>query len=178
MEGKVKLIGLEEAMKALQAAFPDNFKKQSQLINGAMGGSARQSFLPIAKQMAKNGDSSGALSEALGVRAQKARNRKGKAGGMQVVPVRSNRKAMAMYIQFYYTNKGVNAPANILEHGIRHGHLIEFGHMARGGKGHVAAKPFMWPSTVATPKYRSLFAGELKKRIESNVRRAAKRAKK
>jgi len=172
MEGKVKLIGLEDAMKALQAAFPDNYKKQSQIVNGAMGGSARKSFLPIAKQLAKRGDSSGALSESLGVRAQKASNRKGKAGGMEVVPVRSNRKAMAMYIKHYYTDRGLNAPFAMIASGVRHGHLVEF------GTAHSAAFPFLWPATTATPEYKALFAGELQKRIESNVRRVAKRAKK
>ena len=156
MEGKAQIVGLKEAMKSLQAAFPDNVKVQSQIINGAMGGSARKSFLPVAKQLAMRGDGSGALSESLGVRAQKASRRKGKAGGMEVVPVRSNRKALAKYINFYYTARGKTPPANILTSGIRHGHLVEFGVPRKG----IAANPFLWPATMATSKYRALYAGE------------------
>jgi len=176
MKMSAKMDGLEGAMKALEAAFPYDYKIQSQMINGAMGGAARKSILPIAKQMAKTGDGSGSLSEAMGVRAQKARRRKGKAGGMQVLPVRFNKKAIAMYIQHYYTSRGKNPPANILSSGIRHGHLVEFGTVA--GKKHAAtaAKPFLWPAAAAgKTKYISLFAKELKKRIESRVKREAKK---
>ena len=174
MKMSAKMDGLEGAMKALEAAFPYDYKIQSQMINGAMGGAARKSILPIAKQMAKTGDGSGSLSEAMGVRAQKARRRKGKAGGMQVLPVRFNKKAIAMYIQHYYTSRGKNPPANILSSGIRHGHLVEFGTAKQ------AAKAFLWPAAeTGFSKYKSLFTKELKKRIESRVKREAKkRAKK
>ena len=175
MQAKADIVGLKSAMRALQAAFPDNVKIQSQIVNGAMGVSARKSFLPIAKQLAMRGDGSGALSESLAVRAQKANKRKGKAGGMDVVPVRGNKKALAMYINYHYTSKGKTPPASIIVSGIRHGHLVEFGFVHKKSGKHVAAAPFLWPSTVATPKYRDVFAGELKKRILSRVKREAKK---
>lgn len=171
MEGSAKIEGLDEAMKALQAAFPDNYKKQSQMINGAMGSSARKSILPIAKQLALVGDGSGALSESLKVRAQKARKRKDKAGGMEVVPVRHDRKAMALYISHYYTQMGLIPPARLVTDGIRHGHLVEFGSVKE------SARAFLWPAGKAGQMvYTSLFASELRKRIESAVRREAKKA--
>ena len=178
MEGKADIVGLKDAMRTLQAVFPDDYKKQSRLVNGAMGGSARKSFLPIAKQLALRGDGSGALSESLAVRAQKANKRKGKAGGMEVVPVRYSLKAMAKYISHYYTSRGKNMPLGGID-GIRHGHLVEFGFVHKKSGQHVPARPYLWPSTVAIPKYRDMFASELKKRIAATVKREAKkRAKK
>ena len=174
VQGTAKIEGLESAMKAMQAAFPENHRQQQRIINGAMGGAARKSFLPVAKQLALKGDGSGALSESLAVRAQKARQRKGKAGGMMVVPVRANRKALARYINFHYTSQGKVPPASVITSGIRHGHLVEFGVPSRG----ISANAFLWPSTMAVPKYRGLFAKEMMKRIAAAVKRKAKRANK
>lgn len=175
MEGTVELRGLEDALRALQAAFPNDTKQQQRMVHGAMGGSARKSLLPIAKNLAKRGDSSGSLSEALGVRTQPARKRRGKAGGMEIVPVRHNKKAMALYVQHYYTQRGKAVPAGIFASGIRHGHLVEFGFTHRSGA-HIPAYPYLWPAARSgSQEYRNLFAGELKKRIESAVRRAAKK---
>jgi len=165
-----KLVGLEEALKAMQAAFPGDIKKQQRLLNGAMSGAARKSILPMAKQLAKRGDSSGALSESLNVRAMGRRKRAGKAAGMEVVPVRSNLKALAKYIQFYYTSRGKAPPSSILTSGIRHGHLVEF------GTAKTSAFPFLWPAAQAqASNYKQLFALFLKKRIEAAVRKAAKK---
>lgn len=179
MDFKGELRGLDDAMRALQAAFPDNPKRQQQLVHGAMGGSARKSMLPIAKQLAKRGDSSGALSESLAVRVQPKRKRHGKAGGMEITPVRHNKKAIALYIEHYFTSQGKTAPLGIVASGIRHGHLVEFGHnLKRNGRviGHVSAQPYLWPAGLAgSADYRNLFAGELKKRIESAVKRAARK---
>ena len=173
MEAKADIRGLNEALKAIQAAFPDNVKIQSQLINGAMGAAARKTFLQTAKQLAKTTGGSGALSESLAVRAQKAKNRKGKAGGMQVVPVRSSAKAMALYIAHYYTSQGKTPPASILTHGITHGHLKEFGHVTKSGQ-HIPPNSFLWASTIRMREYATLFAKGMKKRIESRVKREAK----
>jgi hypothetical protein len=174
MEVSAKIEGLDQAMKALQAAFPNNHKKQASILNGAMGASARKSFLPIARQMAKNGDSSGALSESLKVRAMPARTRRarGKAGGMQLMPVRYNVKAMAIYLNYYYTSQGKNPPLGGID-GIRHGHLVEF------GTKNITASPFLWPAAASgTTPYRAMFAKALGKRIASAVKREAKKAKK
>ena len=173
MEGSAKIKGLESALKSMQSAFPDDFKKQSQMINGSMGSAARKSILPIAKLNAMAGDGSGALSEALNVRAQKAKKRRGKAGGMQIVPVRHDKKAIAKYISFYYTAQGKNAPIGIVANGIRHGHLVEFGTVKQ------SASPFLWPAGESGQAlYISMFAGEMKKKTESAVKRAAKKAAK
>lgn len=163
--------GLDAAMRALRESFPKDPRQQQRIVHGAMGAAARKSFLPLAKQLALRGDESGALSESLGVRVQSKRKRQGKAGGMEVVPVRSSRKAMAMYIAHYYTRLGRTPPASIIVNGIQHGHLVEF------GGGNNPANSFLWASTVATPSYTRLFAGFLKKRIESAVRRKAKKAR-
>jgi hypothetical protein len=179
MEGGAKIRGLDDALRTLEAAFPNDPKKQQRMVHGAMGASSRKSFLPIAKQLALRGDSSGALSESLKVRVQPKRKRIGKAGGMEIVPVRYNKKAMALYIQHYFTGRGKNPTGSVVIDGIRHGHLVEFGHdLVRGGRviGHVAAQPYLWPAARAgSGKYRAMFADELKKRIESTVRREAKK---
>ena len=173
MEGSAKIKGLDEAMKAMQSAFPTDFKKQAQIINGSMGASARKSILPIAKLNAMKGDGSGALSEALKVRAQKAKKRRGKAGGMEITPVRHDRKAIAKYISFYYTAQGKNAPINAVANGIRHGHLVEFGTVK------MASSAFLWPASKSGQStYISLFAGEMKKKIAAAVKREAKKAAK
>lgn len=170
MEGTAKIEGLEAAMKSMQTAFPDNIKQQARIVNGAMGGAARKSILPIAKQLALNGDGSGALSDSLGVRAQKARSRKGKAGGMMVVPVRSDKKALAKYIDFYFTAQGKTPPADIVTQGIRHGHLIEF------GTSKISSRAYLWPAAQSgLSMYINLFAGEMRKRTEAAVKREAKK---
>ena len=168
----VKIEGLDGAMDAMQAAFPKSYKIQAQIINGSMGGAARKTIMPLAKQMAKASDSSGALSESIGVRAQKARQRRGKAGGMMVVPVRFNKKALATYIAYYYTRLGNNAPAGTVARGITHGHQVEFGNARE------SARPFLWPAAAAgKTSYIARFAIEMKKRVVSRVKREAKKAK-
>jgi len=182
MEPSVKIEGLDEAMKAMLAAFPADPKKQRQLVNGAMRASAARTILPVAKSMSLAGDGSGALSEALGIRNQSRKKLAMKQGaaGVEVVPVRSNRKAMMMYIAHYYTGRGINPPAEMITSGIRHGHLVEFGTGPRERSGPMPARPFLWPagSSQAAP-YKSRFAGDMKKKIEAAVKREAKkRAKK
>ena len=117
MQGTAKIKGLDSALKAMQAAFPKDRKQQQRIINGAMGAAARKSFLPIAKQLSKQGDASGALSEALAVRAMGKKKRAGRVGGMEVVPVRSNKKALALYIAYHYTRRGLTIPAERITQG-------------------------------------------------------------
>jgi len=181
MEGSVQIKGLEAAVEAMQKAFPKNPEQQRRILNQAMTASAKSTMVPMAKQLARVGDGSGALSESIGIRAvskSKAR-RSGVVGRVEMVPVRNNRTAMAMYIDHYYTARGRSAPAKMLTSGIRHGHLVEFGHAVKGG-GFVAARPFLWPAARAQlSPYTSRFAAFLKKKTEAAVRRAArKRAKK
>ena len=61
----------------------------------------------------------------------------------------------------------------VMTSGIRHGHLVEFGTKK------TSPQAFLWPAAKAGfPKYKTLFAGELKKRIEARVKREARKAKK
>ena len=171
MEASARLTGLSEAMLALSMAFPNDQNKRKQLLNSAIGGAARKTILPVAKQLALSGDGSGALSASLGVRAMNARKRASRrvAGGMELVPIRFKNDAIYDYMHHYYTSKGRTPPADILASGIRHGHLVEFGSV------HNAAKPFLWPAAQAQAHaYTIQFAKVLEKRIESAVERAKK----
>lgn len=158
-------------MKAMQAAFPADPKKQKQILNGAMRASANKAMVPIAKQRALQGDGSGALSESIAVRNMNARTLRkvGSAAGVQVTPVRSNRKAMMMYITHYYTSRGRVPHADMINSGIRHGHLVEFGSVNNG------AQPFLWPAAAAGKgAYIRGFSAEMQKKTEAAVRRARK----
>jgi hypothetical protein len=175
MDVGVRVVGLEDALKAMSEAFPSNPREQRRILNGAMGASARRNILPEAKGMALAGDGSGALSESLGVRGMSQRKirQKQSVAGVEVVPVRSNRKALAMYIAHYYTAQGRTPPASMVVSGIRHGHLVEFGSVNN------AASPFLWPAAAhGKPGYVNDVAADLKKKTEAAVRRAAKRRKK
>jgi hypothetical protein len=172
VEGTAKIEGLEAAMKAMQAAFPAEPKKQRQILNGAMGASARKSMVPIAKQLALAGDGSGALSEAIAVRNMSARTlRKVRSSaGVQITPVRANRKAMMMYIAYYYTSRGRVPHADMINSGIRHGHLVEFGSV------HNQPQPFLYPAaTAGKGSYIRGFSAEMTKKTEAAVRRAARK---
>ena len=138
----IKIEGLEDAMKAMLAAFPANERRQRGILNASIRSAATNTILNDAKQRAKIGDGSGALSESLGIRATSKRKLKAKrvVAGVEIVPVRSNMKAMAMYIQHYYSAKGKTAPAKMLTSGVRHGHLVEIGSVNN------SAKPFLWPA--------------------------------
>lgn len=171
MDMQVRIEGLEEALAAMRAAFPDNYEQQRRLLNQAMAGSAKKSFIPMAKQLARRGDSSGALSESIAARAA-SRSRslqRSMTAFVQVTPVRFNRKAIAMYVQHYYTRLGKNPGTKVVTSGIRHGHLVEF------GTRHSPAQPFLWPAATAQRgKYIAEFAGFLRKKTEAAVRRRAR----
>lgn len=165
----VKLVGLEEALKTMAAAFPKDPKRQRGILNAAMNTSARKNMLEEAKRLARQGDSSGALSESIGIRNQSKRKlaQKGMVAGVEMVPVRTNKKALALYIEYYYTRRGLNAPAGIARNGIRHGHLVEFGSVNN------SASPFMLPAARAGQSgYLNSVAGEIKLAVERNVARA------
>lgn len=171
MQFSVELKGIDEAIDAMIAAFPSEPAKQRTLVNGAMRVSARKHMLPTAKQRALLGDGSGALSEALAIRSQAKRKirSKGIAAGVELVPVRHNRKALAMYINHYYTSQGLTAPAGLLVSGIRHGHLVEFGSVNNN------ARPFLWPAAQGGQAGYVMDVGkELAKATERAVNRARK----
>lgn len=172
MQPTVTLKGLDDVLKAMQSAFPKDPKKQRGILNTAMRTAARKDIVPKAKELARRGDGSGALSEAIAVRNQSKRklSAKGMVAGVEVVPVRFNKKAIALYIQHYYTDRGINAPANMFKSGIRHGHLVEFGSV------HNSARPFMYPAAKSGERgYIQHTADALKKAIERNVKKARKK---
>ena len=172
MKVEVKLDGLKEAVRALGEAFPKDPKRQAKLLNQSMSQAAKNTIVPEAKINALAGDGSGALSESIGIRTQsrgKVRA-KGAAAGVSVLPVRQNKKAMAMYIEHYYTRKGRAFPAKMFASGIRHGHLVEF------GTRHSGAKPFLWPAAQSKfNSYMSRFTSDLRVKIERAVKRARKK---
>lgn len=168
----MKVEGLEDAMKAMLAAFPADPKRQRGILNASMRMASNKTILADAKQRAKKGDSSGALSESLGIRATSKRKLSARqaVAGVEIVPVRSNMKAMAMYIQHYYTNQGRTAPTSMLTSGIRHGHLVEFGSVNN------AADPFLFPAAQSQRgAYITRFSADLTKKIEAAVKREARK---
>ena len=165
----VVVVGVEEAMKALQAAFPHEPRVQRKVLNQTMSAASRKTMVPMAKGLALKGDSSGALSESITMRnASAATIRKRKAAGaVEMVPIRYHRKALAMYIQHYFTDKGLNAPATFLANGMRYGHLVEFGSV------HSEKSPFLWPAAEAQ---RGSYQREFAKLMEVQIERAVKSA--
>jgi hypothetical protein len=172
LDMSVKIDGLEDAMKAMLAAFPTDERRQRGILNASLRTAATNTILADAKQRAKTGDGSGALSEALGIRATSKKKLKTRrvVAGVEVVPVRSNMKAMALYIQHYYTAKGKTAPAKMFASGVRHGHLVEFGSVNN------SARPFLYPAAQSQMSaYTGRFAADLTKKTEAAVRREAKK---
>lgn len=173
LEVDAKVEGLEEAMKAMLAAFPSDERRQRGILNSSMRSAAKGTILADAKRRADSGDSSGALAESLGIRSTSKKKLKTRrvVAGVEVVPVRSNMKAMAMYIQHYYTARGRTAPANMLTSGIRHGHLVEFGSVNN------TARPFLWPAAQSGRNaYIGRFSADLTKKTEAAVKREAKKS--
>ena len=171
----VTVVGVEEAMKALQAAFPQNPREQRKILNRAMSQSAKKTMVPMAKSLAMQGDGSGALSESIGMRnasARKIRERRA-AGFVEMVPIRGHKKAMSMYIAHYYTSRGITPSAWLVANGLRYAHLIEF------GSANNKARPFLWPAASAqSGAYQNIFGATMKRQIELSVKRQArKRAK-
>lgn len=165
MEMNSSVRGLDEAMKAIGEAFPNNPREARTILNGGMRRAASRTILAEAKQRALEGDGSGALSEALGIRAQSRRKIQTRrvVGGVEIVPVRGNLKAMALYINHYYTARGRTPKSGMLLSGIRHGHLVEFGTVE------MAARPFLWPAA------RSQFAPYMQRVAEDMKRVIARR---
>ena len=177
MDMAVRIDGLEDVERAIRAAFPDDVQKQRGILNQSMSAAAKKTMLPVAKQMAFNGDSSGALSESLGIRNQRINKvlAKGRAAGVEMVPVRRNTKAIAKYIDYYYTRRGKTPTTDIVTSGIRHGHLVEFGHKVKGG-GFVGPRPFMWPAAQSQMQsWVGEFQRQIRLKIEANVKRAARK---
>jgi hypothetical protein len=174
MQGQASITGLKSAMKSMAAAFPANPDKQRGILNATMRGAAVKTILQAAKANARAGDSSGALAESIGIRTSPKGGtlRRGKVAGIYLTPLRNNPRAIALYIAHYRSKRAFKGIG-----GIRHGHLVEFGHATKNG-GFVPARPFLWPAAASqSPSYRGLFAALLSKKIEAAVKRAARKGK-
>ena len=173
----VTIDGLSAAFEVVHKTVGDA-RKQTRMIHGAMGHAARKHFLPDAKRGADSADQSGALAESLKVRAMPVRKRRqrGIAAGMELVPVRYDKKAMAKYVHHYYTSRGEGVPPWVFIDGIRHGHLIEFGFSHRSGK-KFSSRPFLYEAVKANFKaFEAEFSRGLWRRAENAIKReAAKR---
>ena len=178
MQISADIHGLREVEKAIIEAFPRNPRAQRGILNSAMRAAAKKTIVPDAKSRALAGDGSGALSEAIGVRAQSL-NRlaiKGRVAGVQVTPVRRSPKAVAMYARHYYNARGIPVPADVLTSGIRHGHLVEFGFFNKRAGRHVSARPFLVTELAANQRtFVRDMAAEVKPKIEARVKRQARR---
>jgi len=180
----VRLAGLEDIERALEQAFPRDPRKQKQVLGGGMRRAA-QPMLTDAKLGALRGDSSGALSDSLGIRSVSKRdqNKYIKTGqgfsvsgiggtaitqALQIVSLRNKKSAIAKY-QSYYDAPWVES--------IRHAHLVEFGHGVRGNSGgRVGPRPFLGPAVDRNARlYVNLLAASVRKSIELAVARAAKK---
>lgn len=174
MEGQAKILGLEDTIKAMKAAFPEAPEQQRRLLNATMRRSATMTFVLDAKQRAMSLGGSGALADSIGIRTmprgQLVSSRK--VAGVYIAPLRHKPSAIRRYIGHYYAT---SAPNTVVVNGIRYGHLVEFGHVARDGS-HVAAKPFMGPAIDSQfNAYRGRFASDLGKKVEAAVKRKARK---
>jgi hypothetical protein len=172
LEATMKVEGLKEAFDVIAKAFPKDPKKQRGILNAGMRSAAKKAIVPAAKQMALTGDSSGALSESITVRAtsKKDLRRRGAVAGVKVVPLRSSIKAIQMYAAHYYTSRGLAPPTSLLADGIRHGHLVEFGSV------HNNPSPFLLPASKAgRSAFTQIFVADLKKKTFAAIKRARKR---
>lgn len=174
IEATAKIEGLEAALHAMRSAFPEDYKKQRSILNNSLSGAARAAIIPMAKQLALRGDESGALSKSIKPRARsysKAR-RRGAVASVAITPHRMDAAAMAVYVNHYYSSKGLAPPAGLISGGIRHGHLVEFGTVKQ------AAQPFLYPALrTGFRPFLALFARSIEKKTQSAVKRAARKRK-
>jgi len=103
--------------------------------------------------------------------------RKGRKGGnitgLWVAPIRNQRKALLQYLSFY----GIPLSGKAANSGIRHGHLVEFGHQVPGG-GSVGPRPFLRPALESNKgEVISIFKSTLAKRIDALVTKLNKQAR-
>lgn len=87
----------------------------------------------------------------------------GTSGGrftVQIAPLKTDRTALALHNLFYGRRR----------RGIFYGHLVEFGHRNRGGKGFTSAHPFLLPALNAKgPAAVAALADEIRKRVANEL---------
>ena len=174
---RVKVEGLQDVLKAVENIFPKDDTAARAILNQGMGASMRKHMLPMAKQLAASTNKSGALAESLAVRAIQKRHLNDLPATanacVRLTPVMANRKAAALYINYYYLSKGKIPPDSIWTSGIRHGHLVEFGSVNN------TPKPYILPSVRAgRAKFEKDWANFMWKKTKARVKRFVKKAKK
>ena len=190
MEIGYKITGGPEVARALRAVWPNNIKRRRQVMNAAMKAAAKPTIVSKAKILALRSGGSGSLAAAMNSRVMTMKKLKqhGVTAGVWIGPVRKDPAAIAKYINHYWIGRGKEINPSIFTYGLRHAHLVEFGHdivvggaKGRGGKvvGRAAARPFMRPAFHAgAASYKRRFVSTLKKKIAAAVKREAKRARK
>jgi hypothetical protein len=173
VETGLKVQGLDAAMAAMREIMPNQPKEQQKIINPAMKKSAKATMLAEIKQRALTGPTgnraSGALSESIGIRNQSKRKvmTKRAVAGVEIAPIRNTPKAMAMYVSHYYTQRGRTPHIGILDSGIRHGHLVEWGTVNHG------PAPFLFPGVNNNlAPFLQRLAADMRRTMEQRVRRA------
>ena len=190
MDVNFKITGGPEVARALRAAWPNNPKRQRQVLNQAIKAAAKDTIVPRASIMAQRSGGSGSLAAAMNSRvmSKKFARMEGATAGVWVGPVRKDTKGIAKYINHYWLGRGKKINPSIFTYGLRHAHLVEWGHdivvggpKGKGGKviGRAPARPFMRPALHSgASSYKRKLVPMLRKKIEAAVRREAKRAKK
>jgi len=167
----VKIVGLSEAMERLS-------QLPVQMQKSAIGSSLRQAAKPIAAAMkakaGSTGSGSGALAESVGIRGVSKSKLKGnQVSAMLIGPLRDSPKALIKYAAYY----GKTLSGKLAKAGIRHGHLVEFGHSVGGTK--VGARPFMRPAFDANiAGSMQIFRQKLGQRTDAIIKKLNKRAAK
>ena len=167
----IKVDGLEELEEALKQ-FTD--KMQNKLITSALRAAAK----PVVKDAKRrahqtSAPSSGALAESIGLKVRKSHRRGGNITGLWVAPIRNQRKALLQYLSYY----GIPLSGKNANSGIRHGHLVEFGHQKPFG-GSVEPRAFLRPALEQNKGVViSIFKTTLRKRIDALVKKLNKQGK-
>lgn len=166
----IKVSGLKEIENQLQEL---GSKTGTRILRASMLAANRPILEQAKANVASIKDGSGSLHQAMGARffaGQKQVNDLGvpEMGGrfsVQTAPIRKNRTAIALHNLIYKRNRK----------GIFHGHLLEFGHKTVNGK-QVSARPFLKPALDSKgPGAVAGLASELKRRIELQLRKNARR---
>lgn len=151
----IKVDGLRELDEALSKV---SIKMQKSFVTSGLRAGAKP-IISKAKEGAMNSKhpSSGALAESIGF---KAKRKGGQSVSAWVGSLRSNKKALTTYVNFY------GGTVSTISDGIRHGHLIELG--ANG----VGKRPFLRP---ALDGQTSLVISEFKKKVKARLDSEAKK---
>ncbi len=170
MELRIKVEGMRQLAKNFQSIVPDPVKARS-MLNRSLSYAVRKTILQDAKRNLRSSRASGALEQAVKVRARSRRQalRKGVTASTQVGILRSDPQAAAIYANHY-------GRLSVIESGIRHGHLIEFGFHHKRSDRFIPGDPWLGPAAfVNERKTQQLFMASVRRKLELRVRRMKKK---